>query len=508
MKRLVETLFAPASLKLNKMVVWEVVIIISVLMGVMFYYSRQTLREEAVGNAEETLEGTLQNIDNVLLSVEQSAGNFYFDLVAHLDQPERMFTYCRRLVETNPSVVGCAIAFEPGFYPDNERFFAYVHQTAYDSPELVTQENFGQRPYTEQAWYKETMETGEAKWIDPLHNEEAAEEAFLTFSLPIYASGERDTERTDTSKIVGVMSVDLSVNLLSDIVQKNKPTPNSYTVLLGQNGTYIIHPDHDKLLKQTVYDLPKNEEDDSRLEAAKAVMSGKTGFLPFTLNGKKWQVFYKPFQLYEVPNRSMKHLNWSLGVVYPDEDIFGDYSHMLVHVLTITVIALLLFFLITRTVIRRQFKPLRKITRAANRIAAGNFKEKLTSTNRSDEIGLFQQHFQKMQMALEKRVGEQERLENELKEQREALTATLQKTQDDERVKLDFLHNISNEMIPPAETILKSVENLTDNYEEISLQQADQEASVIRDQSKVILHQLNVMLQVKDYTERKEADHE
>ena len=81
----------------------------------MLHFARKIVKEEALLKAEKTLEGTVQQIDNILLSVEQSAGNIYWDLLLHLGESERMETYCRKVVETNPHIVGCAISFEP-FY--------------------------------------------------------------------------------------------------------------------------------------------------------------------------------------------------------------------------------------------------------------------------------------------------------------------------------------------------------------------------------------------------------
>ena len=75
-------------------------------------------------NAEETLDATVQDIDKILLSVEQSAGNIYWEVIAHLDKPDRMLNFSRRLVECNPYVVGCAIVFKPNYYPGHELFMA------------------------------------------------------------------------------------------------------------------------------------------------------------------------------------------------------------------------------------------------------------------------------------------------------------------------------------------------------------------------------------------------
>lgn len=86
----------------NLQMIGEALLLLVVTLGVLVYFSHKVLREEGVRNAEQTLEGTMQHIDNILLSVEQATGNIYYDLLQHLDEPERMYTYSRELVLSNP----------------------------------------------------------------------------------------------------------------------------------------------------------------------------------------------------------------------------------------------------------------------------------------------------------------------------------------------------------------------------------------------------------------------
>ena len=83
------------SLRLSLMVVCVIALLLLVSMAAMYFFSRQALREEALCNAQETLESTVQDVDNILLSVEQSTGNIYWDLLGHLNEPENMIKYSK-----------------------------------------------------------------------------------------------------------------------------------------------------------------------------------------------------------------------------------------------------------------------------------------------------------------------------------------------------------------------------------------------------------------------------
>ena len=62
------------------MLVCAIALLLIAVLVVMFHFSRATLREEAMHDAQHTLESTSVHIDNILLSVELTAGNFYYDL--------------------------------------------------------------------------------------------------------------------------------------------------------------------------------------------------------------------------------------------------------------------------------------------------------------------------------------------------------------------------------------------------------------------------------------------
>lgn len=487
------------SLKVNTTIVVSVILLLSTSLAVLFYYSRQSLKQEAIQDAEQTLEATILHVDNVLHNVQQAAGNFYIEMSRHLNNPDRMFTYCRKMVESYPSIDGCAIAFKPGFFPDRELFMAYVHRKENNSPELITSEMFGERPYIEQAWYLEPMSTGKACWINPLKDENIEKNPIITFSLPI-----RDRSR----ECVGILGIDLSVEMLSQIVLAAKPSPNSYSIMLDTDGSFIIHPEPEKLLGHTVFSLAKKMENPTIQSAAEAMLAGQTGNRFFSMNGKDYFVFFKPFARSLAPGRTEEDLKWSIGLVFPEEDIFAGFDHLLLRVLTITVCGLLLFFILSRLVFRIQLKPLRKLTEALESMTQGNFNTKVSKTRRNDEVGLFQQHFRDMQEKLNKKVEKKKQLTATLEQRRDELQATYDQVKEDNRVQTDFLRNMTNQLIEPSEVIINSTVRLCNNYQNIGLRDAKREVNIIREQSDSILSILVQMLNNPDNKTRKEDYYE
>jgi len=225
-------------------------------------------------------------------------------------------------------------------------------------------------------------------------------------------------------------------------------------------------------------------------------VAGESGFKPFYMDDQKWYVFFKPFKCLEVPGRALENLHWSIGVVYPEEDIFGEYNRLLYYVVAIAIIGLLLFFVLCRTVLHRQLLPLNMLTRSTQRITDGNYDEVIPDTTREDEVGQLQDHFKKMQQSLVAHVSELKELSTTLRERSKVLRKAYKRAQEADRTKTTFLHYMTNQMTGPSDAIDKSVTTLCNNYHDISQEEIDHEVSNIQKQTDVIIDQLNHLLHV------------
>jgi len=514
MFRLPKIINRTLSIRLSLMVVLTMTILLMASMAVMLHFSRKAVKEEAIQKATQTLDGTIQSIDNIFLSVEQTTGNIYFSLYPHLDNPDMIHTFSRKLVEVNPYVVGCAIAFKPNYFKGRELFMAYYHRKDADSgfqqattqghsapPVIERLESFGDTPYTKQVWFIEPMLSGKAGWLDPLVGmDDSKMEHIVTFCLPIYIAD---------GSVVGVIGVDVSLALLSHIVLESKPSDNSYSTLLTADGSYIVHPDSNKLFHQTVFEQMKRGADLSVKKAAEAMVSGKTGYLPFRMNGTKYYVFFEPFERVSVPGRTVYDLGWSAGIVYPEDDIFGDYNSLSYYVLFITIVGLLVMFLLCRVIIHRQLKPLIMLTEKAQIIANGKYDEPIPDSHQVDEIGCLQDNFQLMQRSLATHIGELEQLTVTLKKHGEGLRVAYNEAQKADRLKTAFLHNMTNHMMGPAEAIFNDVEELCKlchgNYDNPSVSSTTSLADDIQQNGNEITELLNNLISLSDEDIRKEV---
>ena len=427
-KRIARTL----SFRLSLRVITVLATLLMVALLVMLFFSRKAVKEEALRDAEQTLEATVQSIDNILLDVEQAAGNVYWKMIrSHLQGDGREDLYVRKLVETNPYISDARLVW-------------------------MTEDSL------------QSIQGNMALWSDPVKEDNAKGSAVTSFRLPVF----------DGQRIIGLMVVDVSLDLLSKIVLEAKPSPNSFSTLLGSDGSYIVHPDSKKL-NRNVFELAKKDTHPSVEEAARAMVAGETGYKHVRLNGVDSYVFYKPFQRAYIPGRAMSDLGWSAGIVYPEDDIFGDYNHLLRLVLIIAIVGLSLLLGLCYAYIHKQFLPLLKLAVSARRIAEGHYEEETgegsqeTVIRRQDDIGRLQRHFIEMRQSLSTHMGEMQRLTDMLNERGEVLRAAYELAQAGESMKINFLYNMSDQMTSPVRGIKKSVDALSDRYNGLTPEDID-----------------------------------
>ena len=222
------------------------------------------------------------------------------------------------------------------------------------------------------------------------------------------------------------------------------------------------------------------------------------------MDGRDWYVFYRPFERSTVPGRTMEELKWSVGVVYPEDDIFGGYNLLLTIVLGIAIFGMLLTLVLCTYNTHRQLEPLLLLTESAKRIADGHYDEEIPDSRRKDEIGQLQFHFKEMQKSLAARMSDLQKSTDDLQERNEVLKQAYARTQEADRVKTAFLHNMTNQMTSPADTIVKSVTELCNHYHDYTSQEATGEVDIIQVESHVITNLLDNLIEAAEGSTRKE----
>ena len=359
-------------------------------LGYLFYESRRTVHEEAVNRATQVLDNTVQRVNNILQRVEVATDNTSWLPTRHLDAPDSMFVYSRRILQNNPDLNGCSIAFEPYFFKDRGKYFSAFSYN--DGDTIVTeQEGNEQYEYFVMDWYQQCKLLDRPVWTEPFMDYNPGS-IYSKDMIASYCKPMKDKN----GQYVGTLSVDLSLSWLSKTISAVKPYPNSYSIMIGAGGTYFVHPDTTKLFYQTIFTETLKNPDPDREAIGHAMLNGEEGMREIKVDGKDCYVFFKP----------LSNTGWSVAIVCPESDIFGGYNRLTRAVIAIVVLGLLLMLYVFSRLIRRKLQPLGLLARQAETIASGQFDVEMPYEERNDEIGQLSESFRFMQQSLVKYVDE------------------------------------------------------------------------------------------------------
>ena len=374
------------SRRLSLIVVFIATIIFVAALGFLFVESRKAVRQEAMDHATAVLDNTVLRVNRLLDRVIIATDNFEWLPVRHLETPDSILTYTERIIKCNPDLNGCSISFEPNFFKDKGRYFsAYSYNNLEKGIIETQQEGNDQYEYFYMDWYQLAKLLDYPVWTEPFsdYNPEAVytQEIIASYCKPL---------KDRNGQYMGTISSDVSLEWLSKMVSSVKPYPNSYSIMIGQSGTFFVHPDSTKLLNETIF-TPTLEHPDTALTAlGHAMQRGESGMKQLVFEGSESYVFYKP----------LGSTGWSVAIVCPESDIFGNYNRLYNIVIAIVIVGLIVMLFVFGRIIHRELLPLQTLAQQAETIASGEFNQTLHIDNRIDVIGKLNQSFSNMQHSL------------------------------------------------------------------------------------------------------------
>ena len=141
------------STKLSIWIVLFATLIFIISLGFMFSQSLKTVRQEAINRATQVLDNTVLRVNAILDRVVVATDNTDWLITRRLNEPDSMFVYSRRILQNNPDLNGCSIAFEPYFFKDRGKYFsAYSYND--NGNILTTQEGNDHYEYFYMDWYQ------------------------------------------------------------------------------------------------------------------------------------------------------------------------------------------------------------------------------------------------------------------------------------------------------------------------------------------------------------------
>lgn len=305
---------------------------------VQYAFTQSGMKREASLRAESQMEATNVRIQDVINQAEASVRNSMWIAQWCLDIPDSMYAVTRRIVEDNPVVVGSTMALVPGYDSNHELYAPYscIDQTTGKTilKSLATEEY----DYPSQEWFTKPVELDGGYWSEPYIDEGGGEILMTTYSLPV-----KDSD----GRTAAVLTADISLDWLTELVGSVKVYPNSYSIMLSRTGQIMVCPAESLVMNKTVHELAGDAADTAGFgEITRAMLSGQTGNVPYKSGKSTSYVYYSP----------VEKTGWSMSIVIPDSEIYGNLRKVGMFVKLLQLLGLAMLILIIRSVVKNQIK--------------------------------------------------------------------------------------------------------------------------------------------------------
>ena len=296
--------------------------------AVQYHFARNGIRNEVRQRAASEMQVKNLEIQQVVSRVETAVGNLNWALEQSIAYPDSVYPIMRLIMENNPDLIGCAIAFLPDYYPTKGHWYEpYVFR---DNGILVDKQiGSAEHDYLEMPWFTDGLVDNGGQWTEPYIDSDGSEGMVCTYTLPL---------RDASGRTVAVFGADVSLDWLGDLFEQKEVVQ---TYLFSHAGRMIVCPDSAMVMRVTLEEIARLHNDTMAAHLNRAVQEGIQGSAEVKHNREKCFVYYSPVG---------GNTGWSMMLLFPDKEIYKGL-HRVSRLLIITMLLglLLLGFIMWRT---------------------------------------------------------------------------------------------------------------------------------------------------------------
>lgn len=349
-----------------------------------YYYTRSIIREasrdyaiQLAGNLVGKIERELQPMEKIpqMIGATMELGLFHEDTLINI---------LEAILQRNPNIYGACIAFEPEFFPEKGTYFMpYAYR---DNGKIETLFLGGDDyQYFYMDWYQIPKMLETPFWSEPYYDEGGGNILMATYSVPFY------THSAAGRRFSGIATVDVALEKLTDFVSEVKIFETGYAFMISRNGVAVTHPDKSQIMNSSIFSIADEWNAPILREIGRELMQGKSNFREYNIPGRDKQWIYYT---------NLTSNQWSIGVIYPDDEMFASLNRMNTFLIVLIVAGLLLLTILTVNIINRLASPLAHFAQSARLVAEGNFDVELPTVKTKDEMLELRKAFSHMQQQL------------------------------------------------------------------------------------------------------------
>ncbi|MBN1927567.1 MAG: SpoIIE family protein phosphatase [Prolixibacteraceae bacterium] len=390
-----------------------IAIIFALIFLYNYSYSKKIVEKNLRMNAKNLTGKGVAQIEKILSSIQKIPDNYSLFIESSDFSKEGLVKILKQELELNPEIFGAAIALEPYFYSEQEKYFMAYYFRGENGIELkyMLDDTFD---YFTMDWYQIPKELNRPDWSEPYYDEGAGEIIMSTYSVPIYRNN------NGKPQFAGILTADISLNWLEKFVMSINVYETGYGLVLSKNGKIITHPVKSLMMNESIFSIAEAQNLPQLREIGKSMVRGDEGMAEVEYhnqkNGKLSWISYAPIKLN----------GWSIALIFPVEEFMADVNGLALNLFVLCLGGLSIILVIIILISRSITLPLRQLSRVSQRIAKGNFQVKLPEIKSKDELRELHNSFAYMQeklseyiMNLKETTSAREKIESELRIARE-----------------------------------------------------------------------------------------
>lgn len=471
-----------------KVIMWVLLLAVPVFLasvGVLFWQSHKLIRAEAVDKASNVLACAMHRINRYLITT-QTASHTNAWIVEQSLYPDSIQAITNRIATTNPYTDGCAISTEPGVMPQYPDGFMSVSFNTKDSINTFIEPDHS---YFQERWYSIPRTQRKPTWVvfnDKNREQETDEDATIAaYTHPLF---------NKKGKFVGVISIWLSLQHISNIMAEVRPYPHSYYVMIDEKGRYVGHPDSTRLFNQTIFSVADPQHQADLIALGYEMTKGNKGSMSVKINGKKSLVCYMP----------VEGTPWSLAIVCPHSDILRGFYRLTYIVVALLIVGLLLIFINCHKAVTVSLSPLQQLLEKTKAVSNGHLDVDIAHTKRTDVIGGLQNSFATMLESLNYYINSVRTATDQTKRYNRELEHTTQLAVEAQRQKTIFIQNVTHQIRTPLNIIMGFAQILncptddTSLSEELGQDEIKSIASTMTHNSRLLMRMVMMLFDSSD----------
>ena len=356
---------------------------------------------------DSRLDYKAKSVEQTLSEVYVATVNTIPDIEGNLQRPDHMRGIMKRVVELNPHIRSCGISFREGYYPQKGRWFCPYAQRS-DNDSIVIMNTIGgqEQDYLHEDWFQEAMKAKEGYWSKPFFDGNDKTTPLVAYLTPI---------RDERGSTVAVLGVDISLEMLAnnisekdtlkmDSTKKWSAEKEVYYFIADSSGTFLVHPDKERIIRKNFLDVVKPSEDYPDNDVGNKILKDNESV--FQRNGKEIDALIIDDEEVAITYTSLEHTPWKMVFVLPT--FFLELAGYIVGglMLFFILIGLIVVFFVGRRGIKKSSQPLKQLAASANEVAKGNFDTHLPDIKSRDEIHQLRDSFDNMQHSLNRYISE------------------------------------------------------------------------------------------------------